>query len=59
MITEGSVWWIQCCVFRAKVVADDCLAKTIKLSAAGMDLEMRYKRVDRKALWDVLRIYGV
>ncbi len=27
--------------------------------AAFMDLEKAYDRVDRKALWNVLKIYGV
>ncbi len=29
------------------------------MPAAFMDLEKTYDRVDRKSLWDVLRIYGV
>ncbi len=35
------------------------LAKGKKLYAAFMDLEKAYDRVDRLALWDVLKIYGV
>ncbi len=30
-----------------------------KLYAAFMDLEKAYDRVDREALWSVLKIYGV
>ncbi len=33
--------------------------KDKKLYAAFMDLEKAYDRVDREALWSVLRIYGV
>ncbi len=35
------------------------LGKDKKLYAAFMDLEKAYDRVDREALWSVLRIYGV
>ncbi len=35
------------------------LGKDRKLYAAFMDLEKAYDRVDREALWNVLRIYGV
>ncbi len=30
-----------------------------KLFAAFMDLEKAYHRVDRKGLWDILRVYRV
>ncbi len=33
--------------------------KKKKLYAAFMDLEKAYDRVDREALWNVLKIYGV
>ena len=35
------------------------MGKDKKLYAAFIDLEKAYDRVDRKALWSVLRIYGV
>ncbi len=35
------------------------LRKDKKLYAAFMNLEKAYDGVDRKALWNVLRIYGV
>ncbi len=37
----------------------ECQRKDKKLYAAFMDLEKAYDRVDREALWSVLRIYGV
>ncbi len=38
---------------------DGNLGKDKKLRAAFMDLEKAYDRVDREALWSVLKIYGV
>ncbi len=38
---------------------EEYLGKDKKLYAAFMDLEKAYNRVDREALWSVLRIYGV
>ncbi len=35
------------------------LEKDRKLFAAFMDLEKAYDRVDRKGLWEALRVYGV
>ncbi len=38
---------------------EEYLGKDMKLYAAFMDLEKAYDRVDRKALWNVVKIYGV
>ncbi len=38
---------------------EEYLGKDRKLYTAFMDLEKAYDRVDRKALWNVLKIYGV
>ncbi len=35
------------------------LGKDRKLYAACIDLEEAYDRVDRKGLWDILRVHGV
>ncbi len=40
-------------------VSGGVLRKDKMLYAAFMDLEKAYDRVDREALWSVLRIYGV
>ncbi len=42
-----------------KRLVERYLRKAKKLYAAVMDLEKAYDRVDREALWSVLRIYGV
>ncbi len=42
-----------------KRLVEGYLRKDKKLYAAFMDLEKAYDRVDRDALWSVLRIYGV
>ncbi len=42
-----------------KKLVEEYLGKDKKLYAAFMDLEKAYDRVDREALWSVLRIYGV
>ena len=42
-----------------KMIVEEYLGKGRKLYAAFMDLEKAYDRVDREALWNVLRIYGV
>ncbi len=46
-------------IFAVKMLLGEYLRKDRKLYAAFMDLEKAYDRVDRKALWDVLKIYGV
>ncbi len=38
---------------------EEYLEKDEKLYAAFMNLEKAYDRVDREALWSVLKIYGV
>ncbi len=38
---------------------EEYFGKDKKLYAAFMDLEKAYDRVDREALWSVLKIYGV
>ncbi len=40
-------------------LVEEYLEKGKKLYAAFMDLEKAYDRVDREALWSVLKIYGV
>ncbi len=42
-----------------KRLVEGYLGKDKKLYAAFMDLEKAYDRIDREALWSVLRIYGV
>ncbi len=44
---------------RWKDKVEEYLGKDKKLYAAFMDLEKAYDRVDREALWSVLKIYGV
>ncbi len=41
------------------MLVEEYLGKDRKLYAAFMDLEKPYDRVDRKALWNVLRICGM
>ncbi len=40
-------------------IGEKYLEKARKLFAAFMDMEKGYDRVDRKGLWDNLRVYGV
>ncbi len=42
-----------------KMIVEEYLGKDKKLYAVFMDLEKVYYRVDREALWSVLKIYGV
>ncbi len=46
-------------IFAVKMLVEKYLEKDRKLFAAVMDLEKAYDRVDRKGLWDTLRVYGV
>ncbi len=46
-------------IFAMKRLVERYLGKDKKLYDAFMDLEKAYDRVDREALWSVLRIYGV
>ncbi len=46
-------------VFAMKMLVEEYLGKDKKLYPAFMDLEKAYNRVDREALWSVLKIYGV
>lgn len=46
-------------IHTVSLLAEKYIGKRRKLYAAFMDLEKAYDAVDRKALWDVLRIYGV
>ena len=41
-----------------KMMVKEYLGKDEKLYAAFMDLEKMYDKVDREALWNVLKIYG-
>ena len=43
-------------IFTLKVILEKYLEKDRKLFAAFMDLEKAYDRVDRRGLWDVLRV---
>ncbi len=45
--------------FCSENIGGKYLEKDRKLFAAFMDLEKAYARVDRKGLWDTLRLYGV
>ncbi len=42
-----------------KILVEEYLGKDKKLYAAFMDLEKVYDRNDRKAVWNVPKIYGV
>ncbi len=46
-------------IFAMKRLVEEYLRKDKKLYAAFMDSEKVYDRIDREALWSVLRIYGV
>ncbi len=46
-------------IFAVKILVEKYLEKDKKLFAAFIDLEKAYDRVDRKGLWDTLRVYGV
>ena len=46
-------------IYTVKTMIEKYIGKRKKLYAAFVDLEKAYDRVDRKALWDVLKIYGV
>ncbi len=46
-------------IFVIKMLMEEYLGKDMKLYAAFMDLEKAYDRVDRKALWNVLKISGM
>ncbi len=45
--------------FLSENIGGKILEKDRKLFAAFMNLEKAYDRVDRKGLWDILRVYGV
>jgi hypothetical protein len=49
--------WDQ--VFAVRQVVEKYLEKGKDVFWAFMDLEKAYDRIDRKALWKVLRLYGV
>ncbi len=46
-------------IFAMKMIVEEYLRKGESVYAAFMDLEKAYDITDRKALWDVLKIYGV
>ncbi len=42
-----------------KMLVQEYLGKDKKLYAAFMDLERAYAKIDREALWSVMKMYGV
>ncbi len=46
-------------IFALEILVEKYQEKDRKLFAAFMNLEKAYDRVDRKGLWDILRVYGV
>ena len=68
-MTEGMVGEEQCgfrmgrgCVdqvFTLKQLSEKYVGKGKDLYVAYMDLEKAYDRIDRDAMWRVLRMYGV
>lgn len=46
-------------IFAVRRMCEKFLAKDKEVCWAFMDLEKAYDRIDREALWQVLRIYGV
>ncbi len=46
-------------IFAAKILVETYQEKDRKLFAACMDLEKAYDRVDRKGLWDTLRVVHI
>ncbi len=46
-------------IFAVKILVENYLEKDRKLFAAFMNLEKAYNRVDRRGLWETLRVYGV
>ncbi len=46
-------------IFAVKILVEKYLEKDRNLFAAFVDLEKAHDRVDRKGLWDTLRVYGV
>ena len=68
-MTEGLIGEEQCgfrsgrgCVdqiFAVKQLSEKFVSKSKNLYVAYMDLEKAYDRIDRDAMWSVLRMYGV
>ncbi len=46
-------------IFALKMLVKEYLGKDKKLYAAFMDLDKAYGRVEREALWSVVKIYGL
>ncbi len=46
-------------MFAVKILVEKYLEEDRKLFATFLDLENAYDRVDRKGLWDTLRVNGV
>ena len=67
--TDGEIGGEQCgfrrgmgCsdqVFAVRQICEKMLGKHQEVFWAFMDLEKAYDRIDREALWQVLRVYGV
>ncbi len=58
---QGGFWKGMGCVdqtFSVKILVEKYLEKDKKLSAAFMDLEKAYDRVDRKGLWDTQSVWS-
>ncbi len=61
MKSRGGFWKGRGCkdqIFAMKILVEEYLGKDKNLYAAFKDLEKAYDRVDREALWNVLKIYG-
>ncbi len=46
-------------IFSFRIISEKIMAKGRKGYAALISLEEAYGTIDRKALWDVLRVYGM
>ncbi len=54
---KGKSWMDQ--IFATKMVVQEYTRKGKKLYATFIDLERAYHKIDRQALWNVLKINGV
>ncbi len=59
---QGGFWKSRRCIdhiFVVEILVEKYLEKVRKLFAAFVELEKAYDTVDRKGLWDTLRLYGM